>query len=113
MTPVQRLKQTWKKVGKKLQGKLQDLNQLFQTQGNYRRYKEALSEAQQKEEPVIPYLGLYSKYLLAIETSSGNFVSPEKTKVNFQKMRLIFGTTRQMLLFQRRVYMCGRDEHLF
>ena len=104
MTPVQRLKQTWKKVHKRTMTRYGKLNVLFQMEGNYKNMKDALVIALQSDEPVVPYLGLYSKYLLAIETAAPTFTEKGGSVINFQKMRQIFAQTREMLTFQKKRY---------
>lgn len=67
----------------------------------------------QSDLAAVPYLGLYSKYLLAIEVSMQTFTEKGGFVVNFTKMRALFAQQREMMLFQRQPYRFARNELLF
>lgn len=103
VTPVQRLKSSWKRVPKRFLKKKDKLDALYNMEQNYRNYKHALLVASEisGDEAVVPYLGLYSKYLYAIEVSAPTF-DKATSAVNYSKMRALFSQMREMLVFQKR-----------
>ena len=70
---VARLKKTWKKIPKKQIIFKEKLDSIFSSDSNFKSYKNRLFESSNQPFVVIPYLGLYSKYIFAIEENHKTF----------------------------------------
>lgn len=64
LTPIERLEKEWKSLPKKVQHMYARLNQLFDSSGNFKQYRETLAQAQA---PAIPVLSLILSDLTLIE----------------------------------------------
>jgi son of sevenless-like protein len=96
---VSRLKQTWEKVPKRCIKILEDIDELFSMRFNYKNYRDALAKA---TPPVVPYIGLYTKFLFAIEETN-----PSKLQnglINFEKLRMIYNVMKELQKFQGKPY---------
>ena len=87
MTSVSRLKESWKRVPKKKILSKQKIDALYSMEDNYKNYKEKVMEACSQPHAIIPYLGLYSKYLFALEQGTKTMIDG---MINFEKMRMIY-----------------------
>merc|ERR1711916_99530 len=59
------------------------------TTGNFRNYRRELAEKAEFS-VAIPYIGILSKFLFAVEESNPTFVGNNKSEVNFTKLRLLY-----------------------
>eukprot|EP00007_Cunea_sp_BSH-02190019_P003555 CAMPEP_0174230756 /NCGR_PEP_ID=MMETSP0417-20130205/1444_1 /TAXON_ID=242541 /ORGANISM="Mayorella sp, Strain BSH-02190019" /LENGTH=1080 /DNA_ID=CAMNT_0015308515 /DNA_START=106 /DNA_END=3348 /DNA_ORIENTATION=+ len=83
MTPVQRLKSTWKEVPSKRRRPLDELAELFNPTGNYKNYR---ARVQQVDGPMVPFLAVMLSDLTTAEEIPDR---SENGHVNFEKMMLI------------------------
>lgn len=98
--PVARLKQTWANLSRKIAVKFETLQALFDINQNHKNYREALSVA---SAPLVPYLGLFSKDLTALEDGMEMYVDARK-QINVNKFRLIFDTVKRFAKYQEITY---------
>ncbi len=112
---VSRLK-VWEKLGK-VKERLAELTTLFDPSLNHKNYQTALRSAQQ---PVIPQISMYSKYLFAIEENNEDWITSKpkpgsaptpadksasgSKMVNVQKLRMLYVLMKQLRQYQRVAY---------
>eukprot|EP01102_Stenamoeba_stenopodia_P003734 TRINITY_DN1388_c0_g1_i1.p1 TRINITY_DN1388_c0_g1~~TRINITY_DN1388_c0_g1_i1.p1 ORF type:complete len:628 (-),score=134.70 TRINITY_DN1388_c0_g1_i1:326-2209(-) len=93
-----RMKMTWEKVKAKYLVKYRVLTDLFNIDQNFKTYRDALATS---KPPLIPYIGIYPKFLIAIEDGI-----PDKTGefINFNKLRMLFRQIQEIKAFQQTTY---------
>eukprot|EP01091_Cochliopodium_minus_P020642 TRINITY_DN9088_c0_g1_i1.p1 TRINITY_DN9088_c0_g1~~TRINITY_DN9088_c0_g1_i1.p1 ORF type:complete len:670 (-),score=160.99 TRINITY_DN9088_c0_g1_i1:20-2029(-) len=99
MGSITRLRKTWKSVPRKKILFKEKLDAIFSAECNYKNYKEKIKESSKQPYVVVPYLGLYTKYLFAIEESTKTF---NNDQINFEKMRMIYSQIVEILSFKKR-----------
>ena len=105
---VSRLDKLWSSLEKhKVHSKWLELKELYSTSGNHKNYQEALRAA---ESPVIPYIGLYNKYLFTIEETNKN--KTEDGLINFQKLRMLHKLTNEIKQYQKNKFELSPDPQL-
>eukprot|EP01113_Clastostelium_recurvatum_P021116 TRINITY_DN2499_c0_g1_i3.p1 TRINITY_DN2499_c0_g1~~TRINITY_DN2499_c0_g1_i3.p1 ORF type:complete len:542 (-),score=156.41 TRINITY_DN2499_c0_g1_i3:14-1639(-) len=115
---VQRLKKTWTGLSKQILSVFEELSELTASVGNYKNYRAALNEA--IESPLsptsyhgsmvlmptacIPCLAVILRDLTFLEDGNKNFLESQATMnlINFDKMRMISNTFRQVVKLQAR-----------
>eukprot|EP01102_Stenamoeba_stenopodia_P004493 TRINITY_DN1478_c0_g1_i2.p1 TRINITY_DN1478_c0_g1~~TRINITY_DN1478_c0_g1_i2.p1 ORF type:complete len:1321 (+),score=315.07 TRINITY_DN1478_c0_g1_i2:401-4363(+) len=97
-TSVSRLKLTWEKLPKAVQTMYDDLKELFNISSNHKNYRDAILLS---SPPLVPYLGLYGKFLLAIEDGNPGKV---KERINLPKYKKLFKQISEIKRFQSKSY---------
>jgi hypothetical protein len=82
------------------------LNELMQTQNNYKNYRTALKANKQA---ALPYLGIYLRDLTFIAENDDNF-DKEKGLFNFEKLKLIGQVITEMKRYQLSDYAFERNQ---
>jgi len=85
--PVNRLRQTWAVVTKKLLQSFQDMAQLMAPEKSFSRFRKHLHT---RDPPCIPYFGVYLTDLTFIEEGNKDII-PGTDLINFSKRRKIAG----------------------
>jgi len=107
LSSVNRLKQTWERIPKNILETFQELKELFHIEGNHKAYRFALAAA---TPPVVPYLGLYGKFLLGIE--DGARIKNDNGIINLQQMRKLNRLICEICRFQKSSYNFRTDSFL-
>jgi hypothetical protein len=97
---VHRLKFTRMELPQKRQELFGELVSLMSTEGNYGRYRGALTES---APPCIPYLGVYLQDLTFIEDGNPDTLPPYGL-INFAKRRQVCNAIRSIQDFQQKAY---------
>uniref|UniRef100_A0A6B2LG31 Ras-GEF domain-containing protein n=1 Tax=Arcella intermedia TaxID=1963864 RepID=A0A6B2LG31_9EUKA len=98
---VSRLNFIWDNLPKKSNKILQNLNDLFSFERNYHSYREKFAESKANG-PAIPYLGIVSKDVFAVEES--NPTTLENGLINFHKFRMLFSHVQEIEKLQKNQY---------
>jgi hypothetical protein len=98
MQAIQRLRKTWKGVGKEHIALLKELDQLFEATENYKHYRTQLRQAIDENRPVLPFQGVYLKSLVFIEE---NHDKTERGLVNVEKLEMLFKVLNELRMCQR------------
>eukprot|EP01125_Pyxidicula_operculata_P010399 TRINITY_DN3421_c0_g2_i1.p1 TRINITY_DN3421_c0_g2~~TRINITY_DN3421_c0_g2_i1.p1 ORF type:complete len:609 (+),score=207.24 TRINITY_DN3421_c0_g2_i1:258-1829(+) len=108
---ISRLKSTFKLLPKKVQKQLEDLSVIMDFRKNYSNYRAHLQQASTTSS-VVPYLGLISKDLFAIEENTPTLY---KDLINWEKMRTLYSQLMQIKQYQEGSYQFKIDKniHLF
>jgi len=101
---ISRLKTTWEKVPQKVMQDFQKMMTLFDMGKNYKNYREAVKSC---KPPVIPYLALIPKDLIAIE--EGNPTILDNGLINFHKLRLLAKLVKYVSQIQQPLYLYPPD----
>jgi len=104
LSPIYRLKKTWELVPKKSIEILEELQEGFRSNGNWKNYRTALKQC---EPPCLPYLGLYLTDLTFIEDGHPDELSSDNENVrlvNFLKCRQMAGVIGEIQQFQQIAY---------
>jgi hypothetical protein len=107
--PVSRLKKTWAKVPPKLMARYDKLLSVAGMERNYGLYRSILGTS---KPPVVPYMGLVSKFLFAVEDGNPDLIAaPSRVStaegekwVNFTKMRMVGTLIAQLVSYQQDPY---------
>jgi len=91
---ISRLELTWDEIPKRSLRQWENLKCIFDLNKNYKNYRQEIS---QHTNP-IPYLGILSKDLFAIEEGNPNEVDK---MINVTKIRLLFGQIKSIQHFQK------------
>jgi len=108
MSPVRRLKSTWKKIPAKTWKVLQDLEELMAPYNNFWNYRSLL---QSSEPPIIPLTVVHQRDILFI--CEGNPASIQKNGhsfVNFERSVMIANTIDDMIKCQKKRYSFAENE---
>jgi len=100
---VARLKATWEKVPAKAMQDFTKYSTLFELSKNYKNYREAIKAC---KPPLIPYLALFPKDLMAIEEAP-TFL--EGNLVNFNKLRQLTKLIKYISHIQQPLYVHIQD----
>lgn len=109
-SPIARLKATWAQVPKRSQKSFAEMTEIMGGGRNYREYRLRLSSAGR---PVLPYLGVFLKDLLAIESGNPSTVDFEEEeaesteRVNWSKMEMIAENVHQIQSAQQDPFKFG------
>jgi hypothetical protein len=111
-TAVDRLKDTWKKIEAKpkLWATFQDLVKLFDSEGNFQEYRNAMKGI--SNSPAIPYLGLSLRLLTYIEDGNENDFGKKlnrKDLINFDKRRKLAHVVADIIKWQNTSYAIEKD----
>ncbi len=91
---ISRLKETWSLVHKDTMAKLEELDQLMNTEGNFRYYRALLEKS---KPPIVPYMGLLLTDLTFMDdanlTETGKGDKGHKL-LNLEKIRMLAGVYR-------------------
>lgn len=101
---VSRLKTTWEKLPAKVMQDFNRMTTLFEMGKNYKNYREAVKVC---KPPVIPYLALIPKDLIAIE--EGNPTILDNGLINFHKLRLLAKLVKYVSQIQQPLYVHPQD----
>ncbi|EGC30951.1 hypothetical protein DICPUDRAFT_40694, partial [Dictyostelium purpureum] len=96
---VSRLKLTWEKITNKVNQDYDRLESLFDLSMNYKNYREEIKTTKAK---IIPYLGVFTKDLIAIEEGNDTFTSNKL--INTEKFRLLYGTIKRIQSYQQPLF---------
>jgi len=97
--PVRRLKNTKEKVPPECLSQLNKMENLMDTKGNHKKYREALRTS---PTPAVPYFGLYLKDLTFI--TDGNPDNLTNGLINLNKRRQIYLLLDEIHRFQKKKY---------
>eukprot|EP01090_Pellita_catalonica_P000161 TRINITY_DN10113_c0_g1_i1.p1 TRINITY_DN10113_c0_g1~~TRINITY_DN10113_c0_g1_i1.p1 ORF type:complete len:489 (-),score=68.20 TRINITY_DN10113_c0_g1_i1:140-1606(-) len=95
LSPIQKLKYEWKKLGKKPKSQYFDLQTFFDHTGNFKRYRDRMKDIQP---PAIPLLSLLLKDLTLIEEND-DLLEKEQGIIHFTKMAMIYDATANIKKF--------------
>lgn len=98
MQAIQRLRKTWKGVGKEHIALLKELDQLFEAAENYKQYRTRLRAAIDENQPVLPFQGVYLKSLVFIEENSDK---TERGLLNVEKLEMLYKVLHELRQCQR------------
>jgi hypothetical protein len=98
-TPITRLKESWLKLSIRTKKQLHDLTHLFSLDYNYKVYRRALEQA---TPPLIPYMGLYGKFLFSIEENIESIT--DEGAVNMDKLYKMYYIVKEIQLYQQSGY---------
>ena len=106
---MSRLKKTWAKVPPKLMARYEKLLSVAGMERNYGLYRSILGTS---KPPVVPYMGLVSKFLFAVEDGNPDLIAPpsrvspaaDEKWVNFTKMRMVGTLIAQLVSYQQDPY---------
>ncbi len=85
------------------------IRSLCSLSNNLQNYRNAISAA---NPPIIPYLGVISKDLIAIEEGNNTYLDPDRRIINFQKMRLVARQICELEYYQKNCHQIKADEKL-
>eukprot|EP01102_Stenamoeba_stenopodia_P015304 TRINITY_DN51_c0_g4_i1.p1 TRINITY_DN51_c0_g4~~TRINITY_DN51_c0_g4_i1.p1 ORF type:complete len:590 (-),score=118.75 TRINITY_DN51_c0_g4_i1:329-2098(-) len=100
ITPISRLKQTWKLLSDKQKKLYDEFEGLMDPKGNYRIYRGLLKSLQSKL-PLLPFQGVYLQDLTFIEENTDLL---ENGLVNFEKMHMLGRLLTEVMHFQSVAY---------
>jgi len=95
---VVRMKKTWDGLSKKKKAMFQEVSDLFESNLNFQKYRNALEKT---KPPCLPFLGLYLKYLTFIEDGNPTM---DGDLINFTKMRMIAKVIEEIQSYQSEAY---------
>jgi hypothetical protein len=101
---VHRLYKTWELLPQKFFDMFEAMALLMNGnagQGNFRQYRDTLKMC---VPPCVPYLGVYLTDLTFLNEGNPDFLDPEKTMINVQKMMKISRVVRSITMFQQTPY---------
>ncbi|KAJ6235043.1 guanine nucleotide exchange factor [Anaeramoeba flamelloides] len=84
---IMRMKNTWAKLGQEVLQNFEELSAITATEKNYLQFRKEIKKRIELKHPLIPYVGIYTKDLFAIE--EGNKDWSKNSLINFTKMRFI------------------------
>ncbi len=86
---VKRMKKTWRTLPEKYSKDLALIEEELSFSQSFRRYRELLNDALEKEKPCIPFLAVHTKDMLFITEAKGNPDWISEGVMNFEKLNLI------------------------
>ena len=95
------------KLPKVTQTMYEELKELFNISSNHKNYRDAIL---QSSPPLVPYLGLYGKFLLAIE--DGNPGKVKEKMINLPKYKKLYKQISEIKRYQSRSYPFSVDQEL-
>lgn len=101
---VHRLYKTWELLPQKFFDMFEAMALLMNGnagQGNFKQYRDTLKMC---VPPCVPYLGVYLTDLTFLNEGNPDFLDPEKTLINVQKMMKISRVVRNVTMFQQTPY---------
>lgn len=102
LSPVYRLKKTWKLVSEDLLKEYKRLQAVVSPKGNYKNLRKLIKE---RVTPCIPYIGMYLTDLTFIEDGNKDEISNgSSTLINFAKRRLLGEIIEEIQFFQESRY---------
>jgi len=101
-----RLKYTKAELPKKTQTTFEAVNQLMNSEGAYKAYRDSLHNA---NPPCVPYLGVYLTDLTFIEDGNKDFTNE---LINFRKRQLVSDVIAEVQLYQQFPYNIQPNEKL-
>jgi len=93
---IGRLKLTWEKIPKKTMKNWKNIEELFESRGNYSNYRSRLEKA---KVPIVPCIEMISKYLYSVEECNNNYT--DENLINIEKMRLLYKGMNEILKYQQ------------